>query len=84
MALALLAVTLFAVDYTLTRPAGELNPAQVRERILEISLGSAVLALCVAFAVSRSLGLRVRRLRLLAESFPGGQSSFFRPTSAVP
>jgi two-component system phosphate regulon sensor histidine kinase PhoR len=72
MALALLAVTLFAVDYTLTRPAAELGITGARERILGISLGSALLALCVAFVVSRSLGLRVRRLRLLAESFPGG------------
>jgi two-component system phosphate regulon sensor histidine kinase PhoR len=72
MALALLAVTLFAVDYTLTRPAGDLGVAQVRERILEISFASAVLALCVAFYVSRSLGLRIRKLRRLSESFPGG------------
>ena len=72
MALVLLAITLFAVDYTLTRPAGELGAAQVRERILAISAGAALLALVIASFVSRSLSLRVRRLKLLAESFPGG------------
>ena len=72
MALVLVAVTLAAVDYTLTRPAGELTAAQVRHRILGISLGSALLALVIASSVSRSLSLRVRRLKLLAESFPGG------------
>ena len=72
MALVLLGVTLFAVDYTLTRPAGQLSPMAVRERILAISAGSALLALWVAFLVSRSLSLRIRRLKLLAESFPGG------------
>ncbi len=71
MALALVAVTLFAVDYTLT---ADLRAAQVRERILAISLGSSLLALCVAFLVSRSLSLRVRRLKALAEGFPGGDS----------
>jgi len=72
MALALLAVTLFAVDYTLTRPAGELDATQVRERILAISAGAALLALFIAFLVSRSLSLRIRRLKVLAENFPGG------------
>jgi two-component system phosphate regulon sensor histidine kinase PhoR len=72
MALVLVAVTLLAVDYTLTRPAAGLDAGQVRHRVLEISLGSAVLALIVAVSVSRSLTLRVRRLKLLAESFPGG------------
>jgi two-component system phosphate regulon sensor histidine kinase PhoR len=73
MALLLVAATLFAVDYTLTRySAGELGAAQIRERILAILLGAALLAFLVAFLVSRSLSLRVRRLKLLAESFPGG------------
>jgi two-component system phosphate regulon sensor histidine kinase PhoR len=72
MALVLLAVTLFALDYTLTRPPGELSAGLIRERILGISAGSAVLALWIGFLVSRSLSLRVRRLKLLAESFPGG------------
>ena len=72
MALVLVAVTLLALDYTLTRPAGELSAAVIRERILAISAGSALFALWIAFLVSRSLSLRVRRLKLLAESFPGG------------
>jgi len=73
MALLLIGATLFAVDYTLTRyPAGELGAAQVRERILAISAGSALLTCLIAFLVSRSISLRIRRLKLLAESFPGG------------
>ncbi len=72
MALALLAATLFAVDYTITRSAGVLGVAQVRDRILAISGGSFLLAFLIAFFVSRSLSLRVRRLRKLAESIPGG------------
>ena len=74
MALALLAATLFAVDYNLTRPAGELNAAGVRERILLISAASFLLAFLIVCLVSRSLSLRVRRLKLLAESFPGGKT----------
>ncbi len=72
MALMLLGITLLAVDYTLTRPASELTATAVRERIFIISAGSAALALWIAFLVSRSLSLRIRRLKLLAESFPGG------------
>lgn len=74
MALVLLAATLFAVDYTLTRSAGDLGATQVRERILAISAGSFLLAFLIAFFVSRSLSLRVRRLKTLAESIPGGAS----------
>jgi two-component system phosphate regulon sensor histidine kinase PhoR len=80
MAFALVAATLFAVDYTFTtyvahlRAAGlDVEATQVRDRILAISLGSALLALCIAFVVSRSLSLRVRRLKTLAEGFPGGR-----------
>jgi two-component system phosphate regulon sensor histidine kinase PhoR len=72
MALALLAATLFAVDYTLTSSAGDLGAGQVRDRILAISAGSFLLAFLIAFIVSRSLSLRVRRLKKLAESIPGG------------
>ena len=67
MALALLAATLFAVDYTITRSAGDLAGSQVRDRILAISAGSFLLAFLIAFFVSRSLSLRVRRLKKLAE-----------------
>jgi two-component system phosphate regulon sensor histidine kinase PhoR len=72
MALVLVATTLIAVDYTLTRTAGELSPSQIRGRILAISLGSALLTFLIAFIVSRSLSLRVRRLKQLVERFPGG------------
>jgi len=68
----LLAATLFAVDYTLTRSAGNIGAAEVRDRILAISAGSFLLAFLIAFFVSRSLSLRVRRLKQLAESIPGG------------
>jgi two-component system, OmpR family, phosphate regulon sensor histidine kinase PhoR len=72
MALVLVAATLFAVDYTLTsRTSGA---AEVRQRILAISLGSSLLALGIAYWVSRSLSQRVRRLKILAEGFPGGAS----------
>jgi two-component system, OmpR family, phosphate regulon sensor histidine kinase PhoR len=72
MALVLVAATLFAVDYTLTQSPGQLDATQVRQRILAISLGSALLTFLIAFLVSRSLSLRIRRLKLLVESFPGG------------
>jgi two-component system, OmpR family, phosphate regulon sensor histidine kinase PhoR len=75
MALALIAATLFAVDYTLTRSSGELGAADVRDRILAISAGSFLLAFLIAFFVSRSLSLRVRRLKKLAESIPGGAAA---------
>jgi two-component system phosphate regulon sensor histidine kinase PhoR len=72
MALLLIAATLFAVDYTLTRSISAIPPMQVRERILAISLGSALLTFLIAFLVSRSLSLRIRRLKLQVEGFPGG------------
>lgn len=72
MALALLAATLIAVDYMLTRPAGAMGPVELRERILAIYAVSFLLAFLIAFLISRSLSLRVRRLKKLAESIPGG------------
>jgi two-component system phosphate regulon sensor histidine kinase PhoR len=72
MALVIVGATLVAVDYTLTRTPAQLDPTQVRERILAISLGSALLTFLIAFIVSRSLSLRIRSLKLLVESFPGG------------
>jgi two-component system, OmpR family, phosphate regulon sensor histidine kinase PhoR len=75
MALALVALTLFAVDYTFTRyPAGELSEKEVRQRIVALFLGSSLVAFAIAFGVSRSLSLRVRGLKLLAEGFPGGNA----------
>jgi two-component system phosphate regulon sensor histidine kinase PhoR len=77
MALVLVAVTLLAVDYTLTtfaarQQASDAATQQVRGRILAISFGSAALALGIAFLVSRSLSRRVSRLKRLAEGMLGG------------
>jgi len=44
---------------------------ELRTRILEVSLGSALLALTIAFLVSRSLSLRVSRLKRAAEDLVG-------------
>lgn len=70
-ALVLIAITLFAVDYTLATVATEL-----RLRVFAISLGSALLALVIAYAVSRSLAGRVTRLKQFAEGLveQGGPS----------
>src|SRR5579864_4931676 len=63
-ALLLVAVTLIA---WLDLPA-----TQLRDRILAILLALALATLGYASLVSRSLTLRVRRLKLLVEGFPGG------------
>ncbi len=66
IALLLTAGMLFAQLY--------LPATAVRDRLLTILLGSALVVLGLVFLVSRSLSLRVRRLRLLVEGFPGGTS----------
>jgi two-component system phosphate regulon sensor histidine kinase PhoR len=71
VALALVALTLLLVDQTLT--AGAVD-AHIRVEVLAISLGAAVLALVIAFLVSRSLSLRVSRLKRLAEGLVGAAS----------
>jgi two-component system, OmpR family, phosphate regulon sensor histidine kinase PhoR len=71
VALALVAVTLLAVNQTLTANAVD---AHIRVEVLVISLGAAVLALVIAFLVSRSLSLRVSRLKRLAEGLVGAAS----------
>jgi len=60
LAVALIAVTLFAIDRVL---AG----TEVRARVFAIALSSSLLALLVAFFVSRSLARRVSRLKQVAE-----------------
>ena len=75
VALALVAATLLALNYTLTTYSEHLrgvavDPA-VRLRVLEISLGAALLAAAVAIVVSRSLTSRVRRLKRAAEGLLG-------------
>lgn len=71
----LLAVTLGAIDYTLTRYAEHRLGASVdwlvRQRVLEISTGAALLALAVAFFVGRSLVTKVRRLKRVADGLAG-------------
>ena len=71
----LLAVTLVAVDYTLTQYAEQRSGVAVdwvvRERVAEISLVAALLALVVAFFVARSLVTKVRRLKRVADGLAG-------------
>src|SRR5712691_451354 len=73
----LVAATLFAVDYTLTRyaalqQASSIETRRVRQQVLAISFGAAALALGIACLVSRSLSRRVTRLKRLAEGMLGG------------
>lgn len=71
----LVAVTLGAIEYTLTRYASYRSGVPVdwlvQERVLEISAGSALLALAVAFFVGRSLVTKVRRLKRVADGLAG-------------
>lgn len=60
LAVALVAITLFAIDRTL---AG----TEVRGRVFIIALCSSLLALLVAFLISRSLARRVSKLKQVAE-----------------
>lgn len=69
LALVLIGLTLFAIDYTLT---SGLESSQIRTRVLAICLVASLLALGIGAGVSRSLSLRVRRLKTLAAGFPGG------------
>lgn len=70
-ALALVALTLLAVNRTLTANAVD---TPVRVQVLAIAFGGAALALGIAFLVSRSLSLRVGRLKRLAEGLAGAAS----------
>jgi two-component system phosphate regulon sensor histidine kinase PhoR len=60
LAVALIAITLFAIDRALAGTG-------VRGRVLAIALCSSLLALLVAFFVSRSLARRVSKLKHVAE-----------------
>ena len=70
-ALALMALALVAIDYSLTAYAEQLLgapvEAQVRYRVLAISLGAALLAMGGGLLVARSLSRRVRTLKALAD-----------------
>jgi two-component system phosphate regulon sensor histidine kinase PhoR len=77
-AIALVVLTLLAVNYTLTTYSQQLlgspvDPA-IRIPVLEISLGATLLALVVALLVSRSLTSRVRRLKRAAEGLLGAEA----------
>ncbi len=71
-ALLLILLTLFAVDSTITHYAatspGDPAVAELRRRVLAISLSAAVFALVVAYAISKSLSQRVSRLKRFAET----------------
>ncbi len=77
-AVVLAASTLGAVDYTLTIYSSKLTGApvdpSVRLRVLAIALGAAALASLVAILVSRSLTMRVSRLKRAAEGLLGGEA----------
>src|ERR1700690_2811750 len=77
-AVVLAASTLGAVDYTLTVYSSKLTGApvdpSVRLRVLAIALGAAALASLVAILVSRSLTMRVSRLKRAAEGLLGGEA----------
>jgi two-component system phosphate regulon sensor histidine kinase PhoR len=60
LAVALVAITLFAIDRTLLG-------TDVRGRVFAIGLSSSLIALLVAFFISRSLASRVSKLKRLAE-----------------
>ena len=77
-AVALIALTLLALDYTLTTYsqglAGVAVDRAVRVRAFEVALGGALLALVVAVVVSRALTARVRRLKRAAEGLLGAEA----------
>ncbi len=60
LAVALVAITLFAIDRTLVG-------TEVRGRVFVIALCSSLIALLVAFLISRSLARRVSKLKQVAE-----------------
>src|SRR5437764_1053095 len=70
----IMALTLIAVDTTAARfavsdrLANDPSIAELRRQIFAISLGAALFALIVAYAVSRSLSRRVSRLKRNAET----------------
>jgi len=70
-ALALVVLTLLAINYVLT--SAPVDPG-VRTLVLTICLGAAVLALFVGLLVSRALTSRVRRLKRAAEGLLGAEA----------
>ena len=76
-ALALVALTLLALNYILTtlavRIGAPVDP-DLRTAVLAISLFAALLALAVGLSVSRALTSRVRRLKRAAEGLLGAEA----------
>jgi two-component system phosphate regulon sensor histidine kinase PhoR len=76
-ALALVVLTLLALNYVLTTFAvrvGAPVDADLRTAVLAISLFAALLALAVGLSVSRALTSRVRRLKRAAEGLLGAEA----------
>jgi len=77
-AVVLIAATLLAIQYTMTRYAAQVAGSPVadvvRMRVIELALGSAALACVVAILVSRSLTSRVSRLKRAAEGLLGAEA----------
>jgi two-component system, OmpR family, phosphate regulon sensor histidine kinase PhoR len=76
-ALALVVLTLLALNYVLTTFAGRVGAPvdpDLRTAVLAISLFAALLALAVGLSVSRALTSRVRRLKRAAEGLLGAEA----------
>ena len=78
VAIALVVLTLLALNYVLTTHAQGVSgvpvDASIRTLVLEISLGAALLALAVGLVVSHLLTKRVRRLKRAAEGLLGSEA----------
>jgi two-component system phosphate regulon sensor histidine kinase PhoR len=64
---ALIVLTLAALNFAIPRDGSNL-----RGPVLAIAAAAALLAMLIGYLISRSLSLRVRRLRVIAEGLPGG------------
>ena len=76
-ALALVVLTLLAINYVLTTFAARIGAPvdpDLRNAVLAISLFAALLALAVGLSVSRALTSRVRRLKRAAEGLLGAEA----------
>jgi two-component system phosphate regulon sensor histidine kinase PhoR len=77
----IIAVTLIAVDTSVTRFAARTQldhdpaVAELRRQIFAMSFGAAIFALLIAYSVSRSLSRRVSRLKRVAETLLEAGSS---------
>ncbi|HEV8146966.1 MAG TPA: ATP-binding protein [Bryobacteraceae bacterium] len=88
-ALVLLVMTLLAIDYSFTSfvraqqpPLDRAATIAARRQIILIALGGALLALGIAFGVSRSLSLRVSGLKRAVQRLPGSDAQDFAPAAS--